>query len=65
MATSKVNTSRFLAKGGDRGQKVGAVTSGSVAGKGNSSSYLPTGKKEFTVGGRIAGLSNSAKARDA
>ena len=63
MATSKVNTSRFLAKGGDRGQKAGSVEVSPVSqGNPGGASWLQKGGLNGSkVGGRMAGLSASAK----
>ena len=65
MATEKINTSRFLAKGGDRGQKVGSVyVSPTSQGSPNGASWFAKGGTDGgKAGGRMAGLSASAKVR--
>jgi len=64
MASSKVNTSRFLAKGGTNAQaRVGGVHVALPSGP-SSSKYMPTGaNKNSTMGSRMAGL-GSQKAKD-
>jgi hypothetical protein len=65
MATAKINTSRFLAKGGDRGQKVGSVYVSPVTqgNPGGASWFAKGGTDGGKAGGRMAGLSNTAKVR--
>lgn len=64
MATAKINTSRFLAKGNtNSNQRAGGVHVALPSGPG-SSAYVKAGKKTDTVGGRMSGMSTSAKAKD-
>ncbi|NVN99236.1 MAG: hypothetical protein HXX17_07930 [Geobacteraceae bacterium] len=64
MATSKVNTSRFLAKGGDRGQKVGGVYVSPVTQGNPANPWLAKGGTDGgKAGGRMAGLATNAKVR--
>jgi len=66
MATAKINTSRFLAKGNtNQTARVGSVEASPVDQGSPKGGFLASGgnKNTGTVGGRMAGLAGSAKAR--